>query len=268
VQRNLAGLFFLLAAIAWGIGAGSWWLQYTAFTPDDTVGATEAILNDDEIRAEITTIVSAATATTLEQTPGEVAALVNPLIGSRAGAAVMTDIVRDSHGRAIGVHDEPVRITGDQMVLIVRDEAVADLQPVTLPVAEVSTLRFLANSLGWVAAIMGVIGLIVLLLGIVARPERPDVARGVGEMLVSLAIAFVVFGLLIPVFVLPGINDTTWAGSVPRLAMRTLPLVTGISVVFAALGALLMVKSAGSGRRKQWSTPLSVSRYRDDRSWS
>lgn len=268
MQRSLAGICFVIASIALGVAAGAWWLQFTVFTPDETVGKTEAILNEDEIRAEITTVVSAATAGALDQSPTEIAELVNPMIDSRAGAAVMTEIVHDAHARAIGNHDDPVRITGDQMVRIVRDEIVADLPPVTLPVAEVSTLRILGNSLGWFAAGVAVIGLLIGLFGLITRPDGSVVIVGLGQLLISLGVGLVVIGYLIPLFILPAINDTTWAGVVPRLAMRTLPLGLAVSVVMIGLGLVLVLRSLGSGKRKQWSTPLSVGRYRDERSWS
>jgi hypothetical protein len=268
VQRNFAGMCFLFAAVALGVAAGSWWLQYTVFTPSTTVANTQAILSDDEIRGEITTIVAAATATSLEQSPAQVAALVNPLIASRAGASVMSEIVRDAHARVIGNHDDPVRISAEQMVLIVRDQRVADLPAVTIPVAEVAAFRVLGNSLGWVAAVIGILGFIGMLLGIATRPDQGEVAKAIGELLISMGSSLLILGFLVPVLLLPNLDDTTWARSIPRLAGRGFPIIVMASLLILILGVVLTLRSSGSGRRKQWSTPLSVSRYRDDRSWS
>lgn len=268
MQRNLAGLCFTVTAILFGLAVGTWWLQFAVFSPDDSVGRTEAILDDHEIRSEITTVVAAATSATLDQTPGEIAAFVDPLIASRAGAAVMTEIVRDGHERAIGARDEPVRITGEQMVRIVRDEVVADLPAVTLPIAEISTYRILANWSGRVALGLGVLGAIVGLFGIVTRPERAEWVRGLGEVLTSIGIGAVVIGILVPTFVLPAINDTTWSGVAPRLALRLLPVTAGVAVVLVGVGGYLVTRSVAGSRRKQWSTPLSVGRYREERRWS
>jgi hypothetical protein len=268
VQRSLAGVLFLIAAVALSVAAGAWWLQRTAFTPGTSQNTAEAILNDDQIRGEIATVVSAATAATLEQSPNELATeLVDPLMGSRAGAAVMTDIVADAHRRVIGSRDEPVRITGVQMVDIVRDERVAELPPVTLPVPEVGALAVLSNTLGWIAAVTGVLGLVLLLLGVAVRPERGEVVRGLGEFGFALALSALLFGWLIPVIIVPAIDDSTWTQAIPRLATRSLPLVLGVAVIGIAAGIVLSIRAAGMGRRRQWSTPLAVSRYRDDRSW-
>ena len=133
MQRSLAGVLFLLAAVAFGLAVGGWWLQRTVLTPADTRGQTEAILDNAEIRLEISTVVAAATSSTLAQTPNEIASFVDPIIASRPGAAVMADIVEQAHRRLLG-DDEPVRVSGAQMVEIVRDERVAELSPVTLPV--------------------------------------------------------------------------------------------------------------------------------------
>lgn len=268
MQRNLAGICFSISAILFGLAAGMWVLQFAVFSPDTSKGRTEAILDDDEIRSEITTIVAAATAATLEQTPGEVAAFVDPLIASRAGAAVMGDIVRDAHERAIGDRDDPVRITDEQLVVIVRDEAVVGIPPVTLPVAEISTYRILADWLGRLSLALAAIGAVIGLFGIATRPERSEWVRGVGEVLVGVAVGLVVIGILVPTFVLPAINDTTWSGIAPRLALRLAPVVIGTSVLIGATGVYLVVRSVAGSRRKQWSTPLSVGRYRDERRWS
>ncbi len=268
MQRNLAGVFFLVAGVMVSLALGAWWLQRNALTPESSSGRAAAVMQDDQIRAEVTAVVTAATALTLDRPPGELATFIDQVIGSRAGGSVMADIVADAHGRAIGNHDDPVRITGNQMVEIVRNQAVGDLSPVTLPVAEITPLRFLANVLGWVAAISLVLGAVGFLLGVIVRPERGEVARGFAELCLALAVSLVVFGLLVPILLLPAINDSTWMSVVPRLSMRTLPFVLGTAVVLVAVGLLVLLRSLNTGKRKQWSTPLSVGRYREDRSWS
>lgn len=268
VQRNLSGISFLVAGIMASLALGTWALQRTAFTPDSSSGRAAAVMQDDQIRAEVTAVVTAATIGAVETEPNELADFVDRVIGSRPGGAVVADIVADAHAHLIGGRDEPVRITGAQMVEIVRTQAVGDLAPVTLPVAEVAAFRVLGNSLGWVAAISLIIAALAFLLGVIVRPERADVLRGLAEWLLAMAVSLLLFVVVVPVFVLPAIDDSTWTAAIPRLAFRQLPLIAGASIVFVALGLFLLVRSLNAGRRKQWSTPLSVSRYRDDRSWS
>lgn len=268
VQRNLSGLLFLVAGVMVSIALGAWWLQRTAFTPDVSSGRAAAVMQNDQIRAEITAVVTAASVGAVDTDPAELARFVDRVISSPPGGAVTAEIVADAHARLIGERQDPVRISGAQMVEIVRTQAVGDLAPVTLPVPEVAAFRVLGNTLGWVAAVSLVIGALAFLLGVIVRPERADVLRGLAEWLLAMAVSLLVFGLLVPVFLIPAIDDSTWTGAIPRIALRQLPLLIGGSAVFVALGLFLLVRSLNAGRRKQWSTPLAVSRYREDRSWS
>ena len=69
---------------------------------------------------------------------------------------------------------------------------------------------------------------IALLLGIVTRPERRDILRGLGEFGLAMTCSMLLFGYLIPVHFFTAIDNGTWTHIVPRLAMRTLPVVLGI----------------------------------------
>ena len=268
MQRSLAGVLFLLAGVAFSIAVGGWWLRQTALTPDTTSGRTEAVLDDDRIRGEITAIVAAATAPALGADTAELGRFVDSIIGSRPGAPLMTDIVRDAHARSLGEREEPVRITPEQLVQIVRDERAVDSPTVTLPVARVGTLALLRSTFTWVPLVMTGIGTVLLLLGLVTRPERRELVRGLGELGLALAVSLLLFAYALPVHLVPAIDDNTWTGAIPRLAMRTFPVVIGASLVLAVGGLALLIAAGSTNRRKQWSTPLSVGRYRDDRSWS
>ena len=74
------------------------------------------------------------------------------------------------------------------MVPIVRDERAVDAPDVTMPIETIGVLEQHArrSSVGS-RSIAPVIGLIALVLGIFARPERRDVLRGLGEFGISLA---------------------------------------------------------------------------------
>lgn len=269
VQRSLSGILFMVAAICLGLAAGLWWMKFSVLSPNDTTGATHAILSDDEIRAEVTTVVTAATAGTLGADQRELAAFVDGIISSRAGAAVTGGLIRDAHARSIGMDPGPVRISGDQMAQIVRDERVAILDPVTLPVPEITVLRMLRNSIGWLTLGMLGIGVISALAGIVVRPERFDIARGLAELAIAIGTSLILFGYLVPVFVLPALNDTTWSTAVSRLALRTLPLVLVTSLVLIGAGGLWWLANRGSGpRRPNWNTSSRSSAYQPIRRWS
>lgn len=264
-------MLFLVAAVAISISAGAWWLQRIAFTPDDTRATAAAILEDPEIRLEINSVVTPAAAPLVGRSVPELGTwLEEEILSTRAGAAMMAPIVEEIHHRIIGNRDdEPIRITGSQMIQIVRNERAADAPTVTVPIDPIGTLRTMKNVVGWIMPIAGGLGVLALLLGIFTRPDRRDVLRGLGEFGIALAASLAVFGYLVPVHLLTAIDNRTWTHAIPQLAMRTLPVVLGMIAIFAVAGVVLIVTSLSGGKRRQWSTPLSVARYRggDNPGW-
>jgi hypothetical protein len=263
VERSLSGVFFLVAAVALSIGAGAWWLQRVAFTPDATRDTTAAVLQESDIRIDLNQLITGSAAPTIEMSPAALSTMLEEIVlTSRPGAAELAPVIERIHNRVIGNSDEPVVITGADMVPIVRDERALDAPDVLMPLDTIGVLSNFKRSLGWIALVTAVIGLIALALGIFARPERRDVYRGLGEFGLALAASVVVFGYLVPVHLLTALDNQTWTHIVPRLVERTLPVVFGATAIFAVAGAALIVASMSGGKRRQWSTPLSVARYR------
>ncbi len=264
-------MLFLVAAIAISVSAGSWWMQRIVFTPDDTRGTAAAILEEPDIRLEINSVVTPAAAALVGRSVPDLGTFVEEeILSTRAGAAMMGPIIEEIHERIIGNRDdEPIQITGIQMVQIVRDERVAGAAPVTVPIDPIGTLSTMRTVLGWIMPITGILGVLMLLLGIAARPERRDILRGLGEFGLALAVSMLLFGYLLPVHLLTAIDNRTWTHAVPRLASRTLPVVVGMAAIFFLAGGVLIVASLSGGKRRQWSTPLSVARYRggDNPGW-
>ena len=270
MERTLAGMLFLVAAVAFSIAGGAWWMQRVCFTPDDTRDTAAAILEEPDIRQEINTVISGASAPVLGlNTPELSEFLETQILSTRAGAAVMGPITEEIHDKIIGNNDDDIVVTGTEMIPIVRDQRAADVQDVVLPIPVIGTLKTTRTTIGWMIPIAAGIGAIAMLLGIATRPERRDVLRGLGEFFMAMACSMIVFGYLIPVQLLPSIDNGVWTKAIPRLAMRTLPFVLGSTAIFGLGGAALILASMSGGKRRQFSTPLSVSRYRgDDHGWS
>jgi hypothetical protein len=270
MERTLAGMLFLVAAVAFSIAAGAWWMQRVCFTPDDTRDTAAAILEEPDIRQEINTVISGASAPVLGlNTPELSTFLETEILSTHAGAAVMGPIMEEIHDKIIGNRDDDIVVTGEEMIPIVRDQRAADVHDVILPIPVIGTLKTTRTTIGWMIPIAAGIGAIAMLLGIATRPERRDVLRGLGEFFVAMACSMLVFGYLIPVQLLPAIDNGVWTKAIPRLAMRTLPFVIGSAAIFALGGTALILASMSGGKRRQFSTPLSVTRYRgDDHGWS
>jgi hypothetical protein len=271
MERSLAGMLFVVAGVSLALASGGWWMQRIVFTPNANRETAAAILSEPEIRQEINGIVATATSPVIGRPLPELSPwLETEILSTSAGAAMMAPLTREIHDRVIGNRDQfQIQITGDQMVNIVRDHKAAEVSPVILPVPVIGTLKTTRIVIGWMIPITAVIGLIALLLGIFTRPERRDTLRGLGEFCFAMAVSMLVFGYLIPVQLLPAIDNGTWAQAIPQLAMRTIGVVLGAAVIFGLAGGALMLSSTSSGKRRQWSTPLSVARYRggDNPGW-
>jgi hypothetical protein len=267
MQRNLITITLMVAAVLISIAFGSWWLRTSVLSASANVGATEAILDNDQIRGEITAIVSAATADRLGQPATEIAKFIEPILSSRAGAAVMADIIAAGHARVIGENSEPLRITGPQMVEIVRDEVVTDLPPVTIPVVEVTALATVKKVLWWTMLIPAILAVLAIGFAIFARPERRDLQIGATTVTLGISISLALFGLVIPIWGLTAFSDSTWMAVIPQLAQRTLLIEIPVIVVFAALGFTSLITTASRPRRSQWASPISSGRYVSERNW-
>jgi hypothetical protein len=272
MERSLAGVLFLVAAIALGIAGGAWWMQRIVFTPDGTRATAAAILSEPDIRQEINGVVTGASSPVIGRSLSDLGSfLETEVLSTRAGALMMAPIVEDLHDRVIGNRDdEPVTITGVQMVDVVRDQRAAEVATVTMPIQTIGTLKTTRVVIGWLIPIAAAIGVLALVLGIFTRPERRDVMRGLGEFCLAAGASILLFGYAIPVHMLTAIDNSTWTHIAPRLAMRTLPVVLGVVVVTALVGFALIVGSTSGGKRRQWSTPLAATRYRGGRDpgWS
>jgi hypothetical protein len=269
MQRNLISTIFMVAAALISLSVGSWWLRATVLSPTSSVGATAAILDDEGIRNEITTIVSAATADRLGQPARQISEFIDPILDSKAGAAVMAEIIAAGHARLIGERQEPLRISGPEMVQIVRHEAVTELPPVTIPIGEVSSLSVIKTILWWTTLIPAIAALLAIGFAFFARPERRDLQVAMTALMFGLALSAVLFAVIIPIWGLPALSDTTWINAISRLARRTLLLVIPAILLFTGSGiASLLNTGSRPGRgRNQWTSPISSGRYVSDRNW-
>ena len=268
MRRSLAGILLIISTVLFAASISAWWFQRVAFTPSADTDTALAILGDQEIREQIATIVASSTAAETGQSPTELKEFIQGISRIPAGAALMADFVSDAHQRLIGEHPDPVRIDAQHQVQIVRDERVGEMSPITLPVQEAGALSAIDRFAGWVAIGGAIGGLLMLIVGVIMRPERGEFTQALAIGLVALALMIVLFGYIVPALVLPALSDSSWMGLFPRLANDSLFATLGIAVVSLILAAAITLGTTSVRQRRQWSTPLSVGRYRDDRTWS
>ncbi len=275
MRRGLAGLFFFVAAILLAVAAGGWWLQRVAFSPSTSRAVARDVFEIDAVQREVISLVSTATAGRL----GEPASAIDQrltqsfpaLLADPTAGEVLAEIVSDAHARLIGERDEPVTISGQQMVQLVRKEIVFDVPDVTVPVEPVGFLSTTRSVLAWSNPIAAIAGVVCLILGILAHPRRADAVFGIGVFCILAAVLAMIFGYAVPAFALPALDDDDWVDVIPAVANDELALVSGLSVVLAIVGVVLVFGSVGVRRRKTkgWSSPVRVNRYRgEQRRWS
>jgi hypothetical protein len=258
----------IISALLFALSLSCWWMQRVAFSPNSDADATRAILDDTGIRSEIATVIASADAPTLEQSPAQLKEFIEQIAALDAGGALMTEFVADAHARLIGDTDEAVQVSGPVQVTIVRDERVATLAPVTIPVQEVGALPIVDSLAGWTALISAGLGVLCLIGGIVLRPERGETILALATGLGGLAVLLVLLGYLVPVAVLPALSDTTWMGVFPALANHNRTLTFGAAIISGACAVGLWFFASSSRPRPQTSTPLSMGRYREQHRWS
>ena len=267
MRRTFAGLLFAIASVIGGVAVSGFWLQYTAFSPSHSRSAAKVVLGDKAIRSEIAKAIANATAAQLGLAPDVVEQVVLNTASKDEGANIMAGIVADSHARVIGASTKPVQITPTQLVQIFRDERAAVLPTITLPVEKVGALSIARQVLRWLVPISAGVAFVLMLLGFAAHPERSELVRSLGFLLLSLGVLLMLIGYVVPVALLPKLTDNVWAGAAPRLAKDSLPLLLGACLLLLGGGGLCLALAARSPRRDRWSQPVRRNRHEAVRRW-
>lgn len=258
----------LISAGLIALAVGTFWMERVAFTPEPTTDKAFAILGDEEIRLQVASIIAGADAEALGVSANELRQKVSDIAQIRDGATEMRRFTADAHARVIGENDDAVEILAAEQVQIVRTERAAVLPSVTLPVERVTVLAAIGSITSWVWLVSFAIGTVALLLGLALRPERGEVSFAFACGCAGIGVSLVLFGYLIPGFVLDATTDAVWSGALPRLAgmHRTPTLVAAL--IFGAIGAAVSFLTNGNRQRRQRSTPLAATRFRDPQRWT
>jgi hypothetical protein len=269
VRRSLAGLLFGLASIAASLAVSSFWLQYTAFSPGHTRGAVAAVLEDKDIKNEVAKLIADATAAQFPEIPPvQLQQNIVDNLNKGAGAKLLADTVSEAHARLIGERKEPVQITPQELVEIVRDERAFVVPAFTLPVPEVGPLSVMRQVLKWLVPIAGGIAVLLIVLGFAAHPEKPELMHSLAFLLFGIALLLIIIGYVIPAFVVPLFTDNVWVGALPRLANDSLPMLLVLALLLCGGGLACLIGATASKRRDRWSQPIRRTSYREERRWS
>lgn len=268
VRRSLGGLLLLIAGGLFAVSISTFWLERVAFSPASNTDAAFEIIQDEDIRSQIATLVATVDGPTLGMSPNLLAETIEGLTARRAMAAEMRRFVAEAHKVVIGDSEGPVEILPAEQVQIVRDEHVALMPSITLPVSEVGSVSLIKTLVGWTWLITGGAAIVTMLLGLFVRPERGEFAFAFGLGCLATGAMLVIMGWLVPAVMLPALSDDVWMGIFPRLATKSRNATLFGAFVFAAAGAATMFLTSGLRQRRQSSTPLAAGRYREQQRWS
>jgi hypothetical protein len=269
VRRGLAGLLFFVAAILLALAAGGWWLQRVAFNPSSSQAVAREVFSQPELRNELAALVANEASPVVGRPANELTPWIsNTVLANPQAAVFLGDVVADIHGRLIG--GDEVTVSGQQLAEITRDQRAAALPAVTLPVESVSVLETTDTILRWLVPVAAIVGLVAIVLGVLAHPERADAVFGIGTFCILAAVLAMVLGYVVPMFLLPLLTDNPWADVFSAAANDQLRLVAGVSCLLAVVGVVLILGSSRFRRRKTgWSSPVRVNRYSgEQRRWS
>lgn len=263
MRRSLGGLLLLISGGLFAVSISTFWLERVAFSPASSTDATFEIIQDEDIRRQIATLIATVDGPTLGMSPNLLAETIEGLTARRAMAAEMRRFVGEAHKVVIGDSDGPVEILPSEQVQIVRDEHVALMPPITLPVSEVGSVTLVKNIVGWTWVITGGAAIIAMLLGLFLRPERGEFAFAFGAGCAATGVMIIIMGYIVPALMLPALSDEVWMGIFPRLAAKSRTATLIGTLIFIAVGAAAWFTTTGVRQRRQSSTPLAASRYRD-----
>lgn len=268
MRRSLGGLILLVSSGFFAIAISTFWLDRVAFTPEVDTDAAYAILGDEDVRLQVASVIAGADAAELGVSPSDLKVLVTQVARIRDGATEMRVFTAAAHERLIGDTDAPVVITPAEQVQITRTERAAVLPPITLPVERVGAFDVIASITTWTWMITFGLAALTLLFGLVVRPERGEFSFALGVGCAATGILLVVFGYLVPAFLFPAISDGIWVGVFPSLATYRRSLTFAAAIVFILIGAGAVGLTGNRRQRRQRSTPLAATRYREQQRWS
>jgi hypothetical protein len=267
VRRTLAGLIFGIAYVCASIAISGWLLQRSAFDPGRTGDLADVVLQDSRIRTQITNTIADAAADQRGLDKATTRQTVATVVNTPQGAQFLRKVLHDAHARLIGQQKGPVRITGQQMVLLVRNQVVGDIPSITLPVPRVSALNTIRNILRWMIPFGALFAIGFFVIGFMLHPNRSALIHSLGYGMVLLALLIAILGYIVPRFALPALSDNFWADVPAHLANDSLPLLVGLVIVLGGGGFMLLVGTGLLRRRRRWNAPVSTYRYREDRRW-
>src|SRR6478735_1450505 len=237
MRRGLAAILMSVAMLALGFAIVGWWLNHTAFNPGITEDIAGAVLSNPEVNDQLVRVISANVSAGLaaagapidEATVEEV---VRQQTHTAGGVALLEDLVTQAHRRVIGESTAPVMISTEQLVSMFGPAAV-NLEPVVIPVPEVTPISWLDRTLESTVPMAVTIAIVAGVLSFLVDSDKAASLRGLGIGLLLVAAVLMVLGYVAPVYLVPSATSSPWVDVVPQIARENLQLLGGVALLTA-----------------------------------
>ncbi len=253
MRRALAAMLMTIAMLALGFALVGWWLNHTAFNPDITDDIAGPVLANDDVNDQLVRIITANISTGLAEAgapiPDEtIEQVVRQHTHTASGVALLQDLVTQAHRRVIGESTAPVTISTKQLVSMF-GPAAADLQPIVIPVPEVTPISWLDQTLESTVPMAVTVAIVSGVLSFLVDSDKAASLRGLGIGLLIVAGVLMVLGYLVPVYVVPNTTSSPWVNVVPQIAREHLQVLGGVALVTAGAGLAALTGAATLNRR-------------------
>lgn len=254
MRRALAAVLMSIAHLALGFAINGWWFNHTALNPSTTSEIAEHVLTNDDVNDQLVRIITAnvtpeLTAAGLQIDEEQVDAIVRRQTHSPAGIDLLQNLVTQAHARVIGESSLPVTISTQQLENMF-GSAAAEIDPIVIPVPEVTPLSWLRDTLSSTVPMAVMIAIVAAVLSFLVDPDKAASLRGVGLGLVLIAGVLMVLGYVLPVLIAPQLTSSPWVAVVPEIAKEQLGLLGGIALLCAGAGMAAFTGAAVLNRRR------------------
>lgn len=250
MRSRVASVLLTLASIALGASVAGWWLQRSVFDPARTRDVAAAVLSHDSVRDEVAERISVAVASQFDQDPAVVRIAVARAASTPAGAEVLAEVVVHAHAKLVGLQDDPVQITPQQVARVVDDQRAESLPPVVVPVPTIGVLDTGRKLVDRLVGPLFIGGLVAAALAWIIHPDKARMLAITGGGLVIVAVLMVVIALALPLAV-PAITSSAWADALPELARDQAPTLIGIALVVFGAGCACVAAALALRRQER-----------------
>lgn len=253
VRRAFASIVLGLGLLCGSLTLAMWWLRNTVMEPTRTTEVVDALVAKAEVRREVSSRIGEQLGAQLGVDPATVTGLADEALQRTELVPLLTQLLRDAHGRLIGESRGPVVLDPAIAAQLLGDQRVALLPPVTFDVPTIAPLNTARRSIDGVIQAGLVFAVGFTLSGLVMHPSKPSALRTIGVWLLAASVLQLLIGFVVPVLVVPEVWNNPWADVVGETARAATTGLVAVLAILAATGIVCLLVAA-AWRPLRWAT--------------